>query len=157
MGGDALTFKLFGLTFNTTNIVSGLIIYAIVFFTLYGMSRKIQMKPTGAQNVFEWLVDFTNGIVRSQMPASEQGHYSFFAFVLFVFIFFANQFGLIFQFHWNGAEVLRSPTADPVVTLTLSLMVMVLAFAAGVAHNGLGGYLKGYTKPFTLKIGRAHV
>lgn len=52
MGGDALTFKLFGLTFNTTNIVSGLIIYAIVFFTLYGMSRKIQMKPTGAQNVF---------------------------------------------------------------------------------------------------------
>ena len=54
MGGDALTFKLFGLTFNTTNIVSGLIIYAIVFFTLYGMSRKIKMKPTGAQNVFEW-------------------------------------------------------------------------------------------------------
>lgn len=87
MGGDALTFKLFGLTFNTTNIVSGLIIYAIVFFTLYGMSRKIQMKPTGAQNVFEWLVDFTNGIVRSQMPASEQGHYSFFAFCFVCFHF----------------------------------------------------------------------
>ena len=29
---------------------------------------------------------------------------------------------------------------------------MVLAFAAGVAHNGLGGYLKGYTKPFTLML-----
>ncbi|WP_373841823.1 F0F1 ATP synthase subunit A [Limosilactobacillus sp.] len=150
MGGDALTFKLFGLTFNTTNIVSGLIIYVIVFFTLYGMSRKIKMKPTGAQNVFEWLVDFTNGIVRSQMPAEEQGHYSFFAFVLFVFIFFANQFGLLFQFHWNGAEVLRSPTADPVVTLTLSLMVMTMAHFAGVAHNGVGGYIKNYAKPFTL-------
>ena len=48
--------------------------------------------------------------------------------------------------------MLRSPTADPVVTLTLSLMVMVLAFAAGVANNGLGGYLKGYTKPFTLML-----
>ena len=90
MGGDAFTFKFLGLTFNATNIISGLVIYAIVFFVLFGMSRKIQMKPKGAQNVLEWLIDFTNGIVRSQMPNEETGHYSFLAFVLFVFIFFAE-------------------------------------------------------------------
>ena len=60
MGGDAFTFKFLGLTFNATNIISGLVIYAIVFFVLFGMSRKIQMKPKGAQNVLEWLIDFTN-------------------------------------------------------------------------------------------------
>ena len=49
MGGDAFTFKFLGLTFNATNIISGLVIYAIVFFVLFGMSRKIQMKPKGAQ------------------------------------------------------------------------------------------------------------
>lgn len=152
MGGDSLTFKFLGLTFNATNIISGLIIYAIVFFVLFGMSRKIKMKPTGAQNVLEWLIDFTNGIVRSQMPDEETGHYSFFAFVLFVFIFFANQFGLIFNLSWNGEEILRSPTADPVVTLTFSLMVIALAHFAGIAHNGFGNYLKGYVKPFALML-----
>ena len=38
MGGDALT--LLDLRSNTTNIVSGLIIYAIVFFTLYGCHER---------------------------------------------------------------------------------------------------------------------
>ena len=152
MGGDAFTFKFLGLTFNATNIISGLVIYAIVFFVLFGMSRKIQMKPKGAQNVLEWLIDFTNGIVRSQMPNEETGHYSFLAFVLFVFIFFANQFGLIFNLSWNNQEILRSPTADPVVTLTFSLMVITLAHFAGIANKGLGGYLKGYVKPFALML-----
>ena len=86
------------------------------------------------------------------MPNEETGHYSFLAFVLFVFIFFANQFGLIFNLSWNNQEILRSPTADPVVTLTFSLMVITLAHFAGIANKGLGGYLKGYVKPFALML-----
>ena len=65
MGGDAFTFELFGLTFNATNVLSGLLVCLLTFFILFGLSRHLQMKPTGGQNVIEWLVEFTNGIVRS--------------------------------------------------------------------------------------------
>lgn len=147
MGGDAYTFQLFGLTFSKTNVISGTCVFLITFFVLFGLSRHIQMKPKGAQNVFEWIVDFTNGIVRSQMKPSQAVHYNFFMFVLFCFIFIANQFGLILNFSWNNHEILRSPTADPVVTMTLSMIILTLSHYAGVKHNGLKGYLVSFAKP----------
>ncbi|BAP86110.1 F0F1 ATP synthase subunit A [Paucilactobacillus hokkaidonensis JCM 18461] len=153
MGGEsAYTFKLFGLMFDWTNVISGLIVCVIVFCVLFGLSRKIQMKPKGGQNVLEWMIDFTNGIVRGQMPANKTSQYNFFAFVLFIFIFVANQLGLIFQFGWGGHELVKSPTADPIVTLTLSLVVMSLAHFAGVAEYGFKGYAKSYVKPFALLL-----
>lgn len=147
MGGDAYTFKLFGLMFNWTNILSGLAVFVIVFFLLFGLSRKLTLKPTGGQNALEWFVDFTNGIVRGQMPAEYAPRYSFLGFFLFIFIFVSNQFGLILQFGWGGHELLRSPTADPVITMTLSFSIMVLTHIVGVAQNGFLKYLKGYVKP----------
>ncbi|MCG0899499.1 F0F1 ATP synthase subunit A [Lactiplantibacillus plantarum] len=45
---------------------------------------------------------------------------------------------------------LKSPTADPIVTLTLSFMTVALAHAAGVRKKGMGGYLKEYTQPFAV-------
>lgn len=150
MGGDAFTFELFGLTFNWTNLISGTIVFLLTFFLLFALSRKIQMKPTGGQNALEWLVEFTNGIARGQLNAEVSSYYSFFVFVLFVFIFIANQLGLIFQIGWNGHELVKSPTADPVVTLTLSLCAITLAHFAGVAHQGVKGYFKDYFQPFAL-------
>ena len=152
MGGEAYTFKLFGLTFNATNVISGTIIFVLVFFVLFGLSRHLQMKPKGGQNVIEWLIEFTNGIVREQMAASEVGNYSFLAFVLFAFIFFSNQLGLIFQIGWNGNEIVRSPTADPVVTLTFSLSMIMLAHFAGISKNGLKHYFGSYLKPYAVML-----
>lgn len=152
MGGDAYTFKFLGLMFNWTNLISGLLIFVLVFCLLYGLSRKLQMKPKGAQNLMEWMIDFTNGIVRGQMPANEAPHYNFMAFVLFVFILIANEFGLIFQFGWGGHELLRSPTADPIITMTLALVIMTLTHFAGVARHGFVGYLKSYCTPYTAML-----
>lgn len=152
MGGDAFTFKLFGLMFDWTNIISGLIVFVIVFFLLFGLSRKLQMKPKGGQNIIEWIIDFTNGIVRGQMPADEAPHYNFMIFVLFVFVFVSNQFGLLFNISWNGNEILRSPTADPIITMTMAMIVMTLTHFAGVAKNGFGGYLKSFCTPYTAML-----
>lgn len=153
MGGEsAYTFKLFGLMFDWTNMISGLIVFIIAFFVIFGLSRKIQMKPKGGQNVLEWMIDFTNGIVRGQMPASKTSQYNFFAFVLFIFIIISNELGLILQFGWNGHELVRSPTADPIITLTFALVVLSLAHFAGVAEHGVKGYLKAYISPSALLL-----
>ncbi len=152
MGGDAFTFELFGLTFNWANILSGTLVFVLTFFILFALSRKLTLKPTGGQNVIEWIIDFTNGVVRSQMPADQVGNYSFFIFVLFVFLFIANQLGLILQFGWNGHELIKSPTADPVVTLTFSLCVITLTHFAGISQKGLKGYFKEYLSPSALML-----
>lgn len=152
MGGDAYTFKLFGLTFNWTNIISGFIVCVIVFAVMYGLSRHITMKPKGGQNVLEWLIEFTNGIVRAQFNQETSGFFSFFIFILFVFIFVANQFGLIFNLGWNGHELLRSPTADPVVTLTFSMTTILLSHFLGIAMRGFKNYFKGFASPMPMML-----
>ena len=63
------------------------------------------MKPNGKQNVLEWAIDFTNGIVKSAIPDEEGKKYGVLAFTLFMFIFVSNQLGLIFQVNVGGSTL----------------------------------------------------
>ncbi|KRL54225.1 F0F1 ATP synthase subunit A [Furfurilactobacillus rossiae] len=143
------SFQFLGLTFNTANIISITIAFAIVFFVVFFLSRKITMKPTGGQNILEWIIDFTNGIVRGQLPGRDGGQLGLFAFTAFLFVFFANQLGLFLQVSVNGVDYVRSPTANPVVTLTMAMVTLALAHYLGVVKFGFGGYISNsYLKPF---------
>ena len=134
--------KLFGLSFNVGNCVAGLVTAIIVCAVLIWLSRNLQMKPTGKQNILEWIVDFTNGIVKSAIPDAQGSNYGLFAFVLFVFIFVANQLGLIIQFVIGDVTYVKSPTASPMTTLTLAFMVLVITHLAGVVRFGFKGYFR---------------
>ena len=134
--------KLFGLSFNVGNCVAGLVTAIIVCAVLIWLSRNLQMKPTGKQNILEWIVDFTNGIVKSAIPDAQGSNYGLFAFVLFVFIFVANQLGLIIQFVIGDVTYVKSPTASPMTTLTLAFMVLVITHLAGVVRFGFKRYFK---------------
>ncbi|WP_283596670.1 F0F1 ATP synthase subunit A [Ligilactobacillus aviarius] len=134
--------KLLGLSFNVGNCVAGLVTAIIVCAVLIWLSRNLQMKPTGKQNILEWIVDFTNGIVKSAIPDAQGSNYGLFAFVLFVFIFVANQLGLIIQFVIGDVTYVKSPTASPMTTLTLAFMVLVITHLAGVVRFGFKGYFK---------------
>ncbi|MCF6161240.1 MAG: F0F1 ATP synthase subunit A [Furfurilactobacillus sp.] len=143
------SFQFLGLTFNTANIISITIAFAIVFFVVFFLSRRITMKPTGGQNILEWIIDFTNGIVRGQLPGRDGGQLGLFAFTAFLFVFFANQLGLFLQVSVNGVDYVRSPTANPVVTLTMAMVTLALAHYLGVVKFGFGGYISNsYLKPF---------
>ncbi|MRT18383.1 F0F1 ATP synthase subunit A, partial [Vitellibacter sp. q18] len=80
----------------------------------------------------------------------EASNFGLYAFTLFLFIFIANQLGLFIHVQVGQYTYLKSPTADPIVTLTLSFMTVALAHAAGVRKKGMGGYLKEYTQPFAV-------
>ena len=145
--------KLFGIPFNVSNIISGTLVALVFLALVFWFSRDLKLKPTGRQNMLEWLIDFTNGIIKGVLPDEEGKKYRLFAFVLFAFIFIANQAGLIFQFdiakHGQDFNFFRSPTASATTTLTLALMVLVLSHAAGVQKFGFKGYVKNtYLKPF---------
>ncbi|KRN94300.1 F0F1 ATP synthase subunit A [Pediococcus stilesii] len=152
MSGESIsTFQFLGLTFNTTNLISGLAAALIVFGVVFAFSRNLKLKPTGKQNALEWVVDFTNGILRDSVDEKEEKNFGLYAFTLFLFIFISNQIGLFLQIAWNDVTYLRSPTADPIVTLTLSLITMMLAHYSGVAKFGFKQYFeRTYLSPFKI-------
>nr|WP_312889045.1 F0F1 ATP synthase subunit A [Desertibacillus haloalkaliphilus] len=121
-------------------------------------ARSIQMKPTGMQNIFEWLIDFVKGIINSTMDWKTGGRFLGFGLTLFLYILVANLSKVPFTivagkehtYWWNAA------TADPLITLTLAAMVIILTNYYGIKMKGFGGYTKGFFQPvaflFPLKV-----
>jgi F-type H+-transporting ATPase subunit a len=121
------------------------------FLLVFICSRRLQMVPSGKQNFLEMVVDFTSGIVKGSVSGTEASSLGLYAFVLFVFIFISNQMGLFLQISYNGVSYVKSPTADPVVALTLAGISLSLAHFLGVSKMGFKGYFVGsYFKPFKL-------
>ncbi|WP_367295177.1 F0F1 ATP synthase subunit A [Levilactobacillus yonginensis] len=150
MNGEPVsTFQFLGLTFSTANIVAGSVVFLLVVAVIFFTSRKLAMKPTKGQNFLEWLIDFTNGILKGSIPAGDVSKFGLWGFTLFLFLFLSNEIGLFVQVATrSGATIMRSPTSDPIVTLTFSLMTMMLAQFAGVMKLGYKAHFTNYLKPF---------
>lgn len=55
------------LDFNLSTVLMTAIASLIVFILCVLASRKLQMKPSGAQNAMEWIVDFVKGMISDTM------------------------------------------------------------------------------------------
>lgn len=146
-----------GLTFNLSNVLMLTIAAVIVFLIGVISARNITMKPTGMQNVFEWLIDFVKGIIQSNMDWKTGERFFGLGITIFLFILVSNFLGIPFGIHTvDGMLWWKSPTADPVITLTLAVMVVFLTHFYGIKLRGVKEYGKGYFKPmsfmFPLKI-----
>lgn len=141
------TFNIGPIAFDGTVTTMTLLTMVIVFVLVFWASRKMQLKPSGKQNVLEWIVDFVNGIGKDMLGAHEAPRYSLMSFTLFVFLLVANCLGLITKLNANvggvsGAQIWKSPTANAAFDLTLALMVIVLANVFGVAKFGFAKYIR---------------
>lgn len=144
----SLLFHIGPVWFDGTILLMTVIVCTIIFALIYSFSRNLKMKPKGKQNMLEWVIDFVRGIVSGQLPQSEVRNYDFFAFGLFLFVFVANEIGLVTKLVNNDMTYWKSPTADPVVTMGLAFMVMLLANFWGVKKLGLKEYfVNGFLNP----------
>jgi len=129
---------------------------AIVFVIALLATRNLSMKPTGMQNFLEWVMDFVKGIIKSNMDWQTGGRFQVLGVTLIMYIFVANMLGLPFAVVINDELWWKSPTADPVITLTLATMVVGLSHYYGIKMKGLKGYAEGFVSPmpflFPLKI-----
>lgn len=137
-----------GLRFNVANCLSALIAAILVFILVFALSRKIQMRPGKAQNVLEWMIDFTNGIVKSAFQSDAGKRFNLYAFVLFLFIFVSNQLGLIIEIKVGEFSYVKSATSNPIVTMSLALMSLLMAHYFAVQKWGFGGYLRNFSRPY---------
>lgn len=145
-----------GLYFNLTNVLMITVSSVIVFIIAVISTRKLAMKPTGMQNFFEWVMDFVKSIINSTMDWKDGGRFHILGITLIMYIFVSNMLGLPALVDINGKEWWRSPTADPVVTMTLATTIIILTHFYGVKVKGAKEYGKGFFTPlpylFPLKI-----
>jgi F-type H+-transporting ATPase subunit a len=153
---EAPLVEFLGLTFNLANVLMITVTSVIVFIIAVLATRNLSMKPTGMQNFLEWVMDFVKNIVKSNMDWKTGGRFHVLGLTLIMYIFVANMLGLPFSVVVDGKLWWKSPTADPVVTLTLATMVVALSHYYGIKLHGFGHYVKGFFAPmwflFPLKI-----
>jgi len=141
------TGVLFGITYNQSNVMMLLVTCIVVFLIAFISTRNLQIKPSGMQNFFEWIMDFVKGIIKSNMDWKTGGRFHILGITLILFLFVSNVLGLPFAVIWKGDLWWKSPTADPMITLTLAAMVIVLAHYYGVKIKGAKGYAQGFFQP----------
>ena len=146
------SIKLFGLNFNLTNDIGVLVSAILVFLLVFWLSRNLQMRPGAKQNILEWIMNFTNGIVKGAIPGSQRYTFNLFAFTLFLFIFISNQIGLFLELDIGKDTWFRSPTASPVITMTLAMTVLVNSHYFGIVFKVFKAYLKGYVSPIGILL-----
>lgn len=156
MHHEAPIVEFMGLYFNLANILMITVASAIVFLIAILATRKLALKPTGIQNFFEWIMDFVRGIINSTMDWKDGGRFHILGITLIMYIFVSNMLGLPFSIVIDDKLWWKSPTADPIITLTLSVMVVGLSHYYGIKLKGGKGYAKGFFSPmgflFPLKI-----
>jgi F-type H+-transporting ATPase subunit a len=140
--------------FPVTNsmLVTWLVAGAVILLARYA-TRRIRDVPEGAQNFWEWLVeslyDFLEGIVGRDLVRKT---YWFFA-TIFIFILFANWFGLIpgvGTIGWGTRTahgftitepLLRGANADLNMTFAMAMIYFLCWTVWALQANGPGGFI----------------
>ncbi|WP_078593517.1 F0F1 ATP synthase subunit A [Evansella clarkii] len=136
------------LAVNLSNILMITVSMAIVFFVCFFMARKISMYPTGAQNALEYLVQFIKNIISSNMDWKQGKHFVMLGLTIILYVFVANMAGIPFELATQDHVVWwKSPTSDPILTISLAIMVIVLTHVYGIKMRGLKEYGKDYFRP----------
>lgn len=145
-----------GLYFNLANILMITVASLIVFLIAVLSTRKLALKPTGMQNFMEWVMDFVKGIINSTMDWKDGGRFHILGITLIMYIFVSNMLGLPFSVVIDGNLWWKSPTADPMITMTLAVMIVLLTHFYGIKLRGVKAYGKTFVSPmaflFPLKI-----
>ncbi|MDQ0297826.1 F-type H+-transporting ATPase subunit a [Salibacterium salarium] len=152
-----IVYDLFGIPgfhINLSNVIMLTIAAIIVFCIGYFSAKHLKMKPTGMQNMFEWVIDFIKNAINSTMDWKTGERFFGLGITIFLFILVSNMLGIPFMLvHEETHEVWwKSPTADPIITMTFAAMVIVLTHYYGIKMQGTKKYFKGFVKPFPLLL-----
>lgn len=139
-------FTVFGIEFDATILLMSLLCVLIVFLFVFLTSRKMAMKPTGKQNVIEFVYEFVQNLIRPNLGDYTK-NYSLFAFTIFLFILVANNIGLLTKLEAGGHNFWATPTATFAFNFGLSIMVTTMVHFEGIRKAGVKNYFKGYLAP----------
>lgn len=157
MEHESIVVEFMGIGFDLNIIVSLIGTCALVLLFCYICTRKLSVRPGKAQLVIEYIADFVKNMISSSMDWKVGEQFYLLGFTLFLFIWVANMVGLVLILNIGGFSYWKSPTASPVVTLALSLLIILMTHYFGVREQGFKNYfLNSYIRPvpalFPIKI-----
>lgn len=135
----AFSFNILNHTFDVTeSIVVQWVVMLIIAVIVIIATRGLKKVPDKKQSILEILMETINGLVDSNMGPKYKSYVPFIG-TLFIFLLFLNLTGLV------GVE---PSTKDVNVTAALALVTFFLIQFNSIKKLGVGGYFKGYLKPF---------
>lgn len=140
-------FGISWLSFNASTVLMTAIACVIVFIIGIVMSRNLKMRPTGAQNAMEMLIDFVKGIISDSMDWRTGKTFLPLGLTLITFIFISNILGVIVMIVHGNDLWWKSPTSDAGITLGLAGFIIVLTNYYGMKLKGPKKYAKGLMDP----------
>jgi len=140
----------FGFPITNSMVVTWVVALGLILFAR-AATRDMNHVPTGAQNLFEWLVEGLYGLLESIIGAHLTKKTFWFFGTIFIFILAANWFGLIpgvGTIGWGhqtdhgfviDEPLLRGANADLNLTLAMALIFFALWVVWAVQEVGVRG------------------
>ena len=135
------TIPIFGGIPITQTTVSSFGVTAGLIALCVWAGKNLQKRPTGVQVIVEELVKMLYDLVGSAM-GQHNLHWAPFIGTIFLSSICGSLIGM--------TGFLRSVTADLSCTLVWSIMVSLIIWYNNIKHNGLVGWLKGFTEPIVV-------
>lgn len=139
--GPKIYFTLFGGISITQTVLSSCLVTVILCVSGYCLGRNLQKRPGPAQVLVETGVDMLYRLVGETM-----GRHN---------LQWAPYIGALFLSSLLGSLIgmtgfLRPTTADLSITLTWAVMTSGIIWYQSIKHNGVLGWLKGFTQPIAV-------
>jgi F-type H+-transporting ATPase subunit a len=145
------TLTLGPVTFDLTMVLVSVITISIIFILVFWASRRMQLKPTGKQNVLEYVYEMTVNFTKGNLGDEESKRYNLFFFIAFTFLVVANNLGLMTKIETSdGLNLWTSPTANMAYDLGLATVATVFVHIEGIRRRGFGAYLKAFVTPLAM-------
>lgn len=146
-------FSIFGLPV-TNSIFTAWVVIAILVLFVYFSTRNMRLIPSGAQNLWELIVELWVGVSEQTMGRRRGRRFMPLVATSFLFILFSNWFGTlpIGYFTVRNAQgetipIFRSADSDLNVTAAMAIMMILIAEFFELRSLGPLGYLKGLLIP----------
>ena len=129
------SFELFGIDMSITrHIVMMWVASLLMVVLLLRAFRRPRQVPSGLANFFEFIVVFLRDEIVLPIIGEDGNKYLPFLLTVFFFILFCNLLGLV--------PYSATATGNIDVTAALALCTFLVMLGAGIANNGLFGYVK---------------
>lgn len=148
-----LLFHIVGLPVTNT-ILTAWVVIALIVFLAWLSTRNMRLLPTGAQNMWELIIELWVGITTQTMGTRRAKRFMPLIATAFLFILFSNWFGVlpvsyleVTNEEGHLVPLLRSADSDLNVTAAMAIMMIAIAEFFELRSLGLFGYLKGLLIP----------
>lgn len=146
---ESIVFQLMGISFSLNTLLAIIVTVGIICGLSLWTSRNLSVDtPQRPQLFMEYIIDFVRGVVGGAISDQSSQNFQLLGLVLLLFIFTANMIGLPLILHVGHFSLWRSPTADPIVTLSIALLMILLSHYIGISKQGFKEYfVNSYLKP----------